>query len=95
MKILPFKELVALTQKGIDKAMAPIRAKQLQSQAELEMLKIDAEILTTETDIQETFTNKDVKEIYLPGILDKLDRIAILERRKAQYKKLLDSLFPV
>lgn len=91
MKLKPFKELIAMSKEKLDEAMAPIRARQVKSQAELEMAKLDAEILTHEGQVQEMCTQK---EINFPTLLDKLDKIALLERRKKQYGDVLKQLFP-
>lgn len=91
MKLKPFKELVGLSKEKLDEAMAPIRARQFKSQTELEMAKLEADILTKETKVQEMFTDKDPD---LPKAMDMLDEIALLERRKDQYRDVLDQLFP-
>ncbi|MCY1240235.1 hypothetical protein D9M72_530720 [compost metagenome] len=91
MKLKPFKELIAMSKEKLDEAMAPIRARQVKSQAELELAKLDAEILTHEGQVQEMCTQK---EINFPNLLDKLDKIALLERRKNQYANVLKQLFP-
>jgi len=91
MKLKPFAELIAMSKEKLDEAMAPIRARQVRSQAELELAKLDAEILTAESEIQELCTKK---EINFPNLLDKLDKAALLERRKSQYNAVLAQLFP-
>ncbi len=91
MKLRPFKELIAMSKEKLDAAMAPIRARQVKSQAELEKAKLDADILTLESTIAESCTSK---EINFPALLEKLDKLALLERRKGQYDKVLAELFP-
>lgn len=91
MKLRPFKELIAMSKEKLDEAMAPIRARQVKAQAELEMSKLDAELLTHEGEVQEMCTQKEIK---FPTLLDKLDKIALLERRKKQYADVLKQLFP-
>lgn len=91
MKLKPFKELIAMSKEKLDEAMAPIRARQVRSQAELEMAKLDADILTLESEVQESCTKR---EIDFPAMLAKLDKVALLERRKKQYDKVLAELFP-
>jgi len=91
MKLKPFKELIGLSKEKLDEAMAPIRARQVKAKAELEMSKLDSELLTMETEVQESCSQKDIN---LPQLLDKLDKIALLERRKKQYGKVLEQLFP-
>lgn len=53
--------------------------------------KLDAEILTLESEVAESCTGK---EINFAALIQKLDKIAILERRKNQYDKVLSELFP-
>lgn len=91
MKLRPFKELIAMSKEKLDEAMAPIRARQVKAQAELELSKLDAELLGHEGQVQEMCTQK---EINFPSLLDKLDKIALLERRKKQYADVLKQLFP-
>lgn len=91
MKLKPFKELIAMSKEKLDEAMAPIRARQVRSQAELEMARLDADLLTKEGEVQEMCTKK---EINFPSLLDRLDQIALLERRKKQYSDVLKQLFP-
>ena len=91
MQLKPFKELIGLSKEKLDEAMAPIRARQVKSKAEMEMAQLDADILTLETEIQEMCIEKDIN---FSRLLDKLDRIALLERRKVQYEKVLVQPFP-
>lgn len=91
MKLKPFREMIAMSKEKLDEAMAPIRARQVKAAAEMEMSKLEAEILTKETTVQELCTQK---EINFPILLDKLDQIALLERRRDQYTKVLNELFP-
>lgn len=92
MKLRPFVELICLSKEKLNEAMAPIRARQVRAKAELEMSKIDTDLLNLETKIQEMCAEKDIN---LPFLLDRLDETALLERRKAQYEKVLAQLFPV
>jgi hypothetical protein len=91
MKIKPYKDLIKLSKEKLDEAMAPIRARQVQAKADLEMSKLEADILDKETKVQEMCIEKDIN---LPKLIDSLDEIALLERRKAQYEKVLKQLFP-
>lgn len=91
MKLRPYKDLIKLSKEKLDEAMAPIRARQVQAKAELEMTKLEADILDKETKVQEMCIEKDIN---LSKLIDNLDEIALLERRKAQYEKVLTQLFP-
>lgn len=91
MKLKPFKEIIGMSKEKLSEALAPIRARKVKSQAELEMAKLDDELIRLESDIQESCSKE---EINFPQLLDKLDKSALLERRKKQYAKVLAELFP-
>lgn len=91
MKLKPFKEIIGMSKEKLSEALAPIRARKVKSQAELEMAKLDDELIRLESDIQESCSKEDIA---FPALLDKLDRVALLERRKKQYGKVLGELFP-
>jgi hypothetical protein len=91
MKLKPFKEIIAMTQELKDKALAPIRARQVQSKAELEMSKLDEKIVSYEAQIQELCAKK---EIDFDALIKAMDELALSERRKKQYEKILSELFP-
>jgi len=91
MKLKPFAEILSMTKEGIDKALAPIRAKQVKMRAELELAKIDEQLISLEGKIQEACTSKDVN---FDTLLSKLDEHAMAERRKKQFQKIITELFP-
>ncbi|AST86238.1 hypothetical protein CIG66_07080 [Ralstonia pseudosolanacearum] len=91
MKLKPFRELIAMSKEKLDEALAPIRAKQVETQAELEMAKIDEELISTEAEIQELCAARQIDFAKLLKLMDKYD---LAERRKKQYKKILTDLFP-
>lgn len=91
MKLRPFKDLIAMSKEKLDEAMAPIRARQVRLKAELEMSELDSRLVTKETEVQEMCAQKDID---LKKLMDRLDEIALLERRKKQYGEVLEQLFP-
>ena len=91
MKLKPFAEIIAMSKEKLSEALAPIRARKVRSQAELEMAKLDDELVRLEADIQEQCSKEDIN---FPSLLDKLDKVALLERRKTQYESVLAQLFP-
>ncbi len=91
MKLKPFKEIIAMSKEKLAESLAPIRARKVRSQAELEMAKLDDELIRLEADIQEQCAKE---EISFPSLLDKLDKVGLLERRKKQYEMVLGELFP-
>lgn len=90
-KLKPLKDLLAMSKEKLNEAMAPVRARKIKAQAELELAKLDTELIELESSVQESFTGEAIE---FPKLLDKLDRIALLERRKKQYDKVLGELFP-
>lgn len=91
MKLKPFTEILKMTKEGVDKALAPVRAKQVQTKANLKMAELDEQIITAESKIHEMCVDKDVD---FEVLIDKLDEVALFERRKKQYQKVLSELFP-
>ena len=91
MTLKPFAEIIALSKEKLAESLAPIRARKVKSQAELEMAKLDDELVRLEADIQEQCAKEDLN---FPALLDKLDKVALLERRKVQYEIVLAQLFP-
>lgn len=91
MKLKPFAEIIAMSKEKLAESLAPVRARKVRSQAELEMAKLDDEIIRLEADVQEQCSKEDIN---FPALLDKLDKVALLERRKEQYEQVLAQLFP-
>lgn len=91
MKLKPFAEIIAMSKEKLAESLAPVRARKVRSQAELEMAKLDDEIIRLEADIQEHCAKETID---FPGLMDKLDKVALLERRKTQYDAVLGQLFP-
>lgn len=91
MKLRPYKEIIAMSKEKLDAALAPIRAKKVKAQGELEMMKIEEQLTTLEADVQEECSRQ---EIDFPHLLSLLDKSALLERRRKQYRQVLEELFP-
>ena len=91
MKLKPFKELIGLSKEKLNEALAPIRARKVKTQAEMKKSEIDEKIVVLESEVQEMCSQQ---EINFDSLFEKLDKIALLERRKKQYDKILSDLFP-
>jgi len=91
MKLKPFRELIALSKEKLDEAMAPVRAHKVRSVAQLDLAKIDESIVVLESEVQEMCIQKDID---FSSVIKKLDEVALLERKKKQYNKILSELFP-
>jgi hypothetical protein len=91
IKLKPLKELLAMSKEKLDEAMAPIRARQIKSKAELEMAKLDEKLISSESRVFELCSQK---EINFDSIIAEMDLYALNERRKAQLGKIIEELFP-
>lgn len=90
-EIKPFKELIAMSKEKLNEAMAPLRARAVKAQAEMEMTKLESDVIALQSSVQEMCVEK---EINFTRLFDKLDEIALLERRLEQYNDVLSQLFP-
>lgn len=90
-KLTPYKKLLTMAKEAVDATLAPVRARAAKKQAELEMAKLDERIATMQSELNEACSQKDVN---FAKIIDKLDDIALAERKKAQFQKILEEMFP-
>lgn len=90
MKLTAYKKVLAMTKEAINKALVPVRAQQAKQQGELEMMKIDEKIITMEAEIHEITAKHPLD---WNGLLKKLDEVALLERRKKQFARVIKELF--
>lgn len=91
MELRPFKDMIALSEDKLKEEMAPIRARNIKSQAELEMSRLEANILKAETSVQEMCARPD---ICFTEVLNDLDDIDLMERRKRKCSDAIKQLFP-
>lgn len=95
MQLKPFKEIISYSKEKLTEVMAAPRARRLKAQAEMEMAELDTEILTLEGKIEESLVAEEsYKNFSFKNLLEQLDKLALLERRKKQYGKVLSQLFP-
>lgn len=92
MILTPYKKLLAMTKEAIDASLAAVRARSAQKKGELEMAQLEERIATMESEINQVCSNKDINFAH---IIEKLDDLALAERRKEQLSKILAELFPV
>jgi len=91
MKLKPYKELVKMAKDAKRELLAPVRAVRARKQAELEVAKMDETIATMETKIHEMCT---LDAIDFHEVIDKQDELALVERRREQFLKVIEELFP-
>ena len=90
MNLPKYKDVLKMAKEAVDAALVPVRVLRAKKQAELEMAKLDEEIATKQAKIHEMCCEKEVNFAML---IDEQDSLALLERKKGQYQKILDEMF--
>jgi len=90
-KLAPYKDILKMAKEAIDDALAPVRANRAKKQAELEIAKLEERIASQEAKVQEVCSER---EINFDKLINTLDDLALLERRKKQFGKILVEMFP-
>ena len=95
MQLKSFKEIISYSKEKVTEVMAGPRARRLKAQAEAEMSDLDIEIIILQGKIEESLVAEEsYKNLSFKTLLTDLDKLALLERRKKQYGKVLKQLFP-
>lgn len=90
-KLTPYTKLLKMGKEAVDAALAPVRSHSAKKKAELEMAKLDERIATIESELTTACSEKDIN---FDKIIEKLDEIALAERRKGQFEKIIEEMFP-
>jgi hypothetical protein len=90
-KLTPYRKLLTMGKEALDATLAPVRAYSAKKKAELEGAKLEERIATLQTELTTLCSNK---ELSFDGIIEKLDEIALAERRKGQFKVIIAEMFP-
>jgi hypothetical protein len=91
MKLTPYRKLLTMGREAVDATLAPVRAHSAKKKAELELAKLEERVATLDSELT---TLCATKEIDFDKIIDKLDDIALVERRKKQFEKIIAEMFP-
>lgn len=90
MSLLKYKDVLVLCKEKVKEAMAPLRAREMRKKGELEVCKIDSEIAEKEQKIQEYASEYPIN---FEKLLDALDELELIKRRKEQFEKIIDEMF--
>lgn len=90
MNLPRYKDILILAKEKIRETMAPLRAKEMRKKAELEACKIDSEVLDKEQKIAELAQEYPLNFDKIIEVIDDLD---LLKRRKSQYESIINQLF--
>lgn len=91
MKLKPYVEVLKMAKQKVDASLAPMRANKAKKQAELEIAKMEEKMATLESNIYEMCAEK---EINFDKIINSQDEYSLLERRKKQFEKIIEEMFP-
>lgn len=91
MKLTPYKELLKMGKEAIAATLAPVRSNSAKKKAELEIAKLEEREATLQSELNQLCSDTDLN---FDKIIDKLDSIALTERRKKQFDKIVSEMFP-
>lgn len=91
MKLTPYQKLLTMGKEAVNAAMAPVRARAAHKQAELEVCRLEERIATMEQTVTEACSKNPVD---FDRIIHSLDELALAERRKDQFGKIIEEMFP-
>jgi hypothetical protein len=91
MKLTPYKKALTCGKKALDKLLVPVKVNKAKKQAELEMCKLEEEIATSEVALHDLCTREEVN---FSAIIALQDKLALVQRKKKQYDKILTEMFP-
>ncbi len=94
MKLTPYRKLLTMAKEAVDAALAPVRANAAKKSAELEIAKLDERIATLQSEVDCACAKKP-DELNFETIIKKLDDLALAERRRKQFEKIVNEMFPV
>lgn len=90
MSLLKYKDVLLLCKEKVKEAMAPLRAREMRKKGELEICKIDSDILEKEQKIQEYASEYPIN---FDRLIDSLDELELVKRRKEQFEKIIEEMF--
>lgn len=91
MKLTPYATIIKMAKDAKDALLAPLRANEMKKKAELEMAQIDSKVMEHESRIQELCS---AYPISFDSLIKAIDERSLLERRKKQFEKIVEEMFP-
>lgn len=91
MKLISLKDVLQKGKEFVESTMIPIKIKQESMRGQMEMLKIDEQIIGLQTKCQDICAKTPVN---FDSLLDTYDEIILLSRRREQFEEVLKELFP-
>jgi hypothetical protein len=91
VKLKPYSEIIKMAKEAVDAMKAPIRSQQMKKKAEGEMLEIESKVMDLDAKIQDL---AGAYPIDFNALIKAIDERALLERRKVQFGKIIEEMFP-
>lgn len=91
MKLLTYKEYLAMGKEKIAETLAPVRAMRAKKQAELKVAEMDEKIASQEANINELCTKE---KLDFEAIIEAQDELALLVRKRSQFQQIVTEMFP-
>lgn len=88
--LMKYKDVISLAKDKIKETMAPLRAREMKKKAELEVCKLDSEIIEKEQKIQEYAAEYPID---FDKMLDAIDELDLVKRRQEQFGKIITEMF--
>lgn len=90
MALMKYKDVLVLAKEKIKEVMAPLRAREMKKKAELEACKLETDIAEKEQKIQELASEYPID---FHKMIDQIDELDLVKRRKEQFEKIIDEMF--
>lgn len=90
MKLMKYSDVLTLAKDKLKEVMAPIRAREMRIKAELEVARIEGQIAEKEQVIQDAVSKYPLE---FDTVLESLDELDLLKRRRDQFNSLITDLF--
>ena len=90
MQLESYSKILKMGKKKVAETLIPVRVNKARKQGELEMCKLEENIAIKQVSIQEECSKEDVN---FPKIITLQDELALLERKRKQYDKILQEMF--
>jgi hypothetical protein len=90
MSLMKYKDVLVLAKEKVKEAIAPLRANEMKKKAELELCKIESEIAEKEQKIQECAS---VYPVNFDRLIDAIDELDLIKRRKEQFEQIIEEMF--
>jgi hypothetical protein len=90
MTLMKYKDILQMAKEKIQESLAPIRAREMRKQAELEVCKLEGTIAGNEQKIQKLASEYPIN---FSSLIDALDECELTKRRKEQFENIIKEMF--